>query len=236
MTVTIFDEIAQWVFDFNHDGVETSSLSAEDKKSRVLHFLSTAKKSLEILNQDKLLVVRTIHCYNYDKEDALYKVFSINDTNFTAVESILDTHLDKWTGNGFIPPIILQGSTLIFSDNENKFLDGIIKVMIDFSVQDLHITTYSDCWIPIDRNDQLQLEMAELNAPRLQQALSEIYQAGFHSVFPAPDEPYWDHLLPQKGFSVMMRPVMLNEVDLSNLDSSQRAAIDKYLFHTNTSL
>ena len=132
--------------------------------------------------------------------------------------------------------IKLQGSTRINFDSDQKTFDRIIEVDLNFDVQDLYIITFSDCWIPIDRNDQLQLEMAELNAPRLQQALSEIYQAGFHSVFPAPDEPYCDHLLPQKGFSVMMRPVMLNEVDLSNLDSSQRAAIDKYVFHTNTSL
>ena len=92
MTVTIFDEIAQWVYSLQSNDLEVTRSDIEDKQLQLLQFLDLSKKSIEILSQHGLFLITRMICFNHLGEEVLYKQIA-KDENHKQVGEILDKYL-----------------------------------------------------------------------------------------------------------------------------------------------
>ena len=124
--------------------------------------------------------------------------------------------------------LILTGLTKVLVHEGNDLqLYGVFKVYYYLTTGKLDISIFIDPWVPIDLNNQLQIEMAELNAPRLEAALCEINEGLFNDVYPGADEAVWEDQLGQKGFKVLINNDLKGFGEVSDL---QRKLIEKYLW------
>ncbi|MEZ4908423.1 MAG: hypothetical protein R2771_12450 [Saprospiraceae bacterium] len=84
--------------------------------------------------------------------------------------------------------------------------------------------------MPIDRNDKLQIDLAEKCSPVLSETLCKIKELGFESVNPDSTEEYTDEILPQYGFKVYLYDSALNEIEYNKLSKENGMIIVKYLW------
>ena len=101
---------------------------------------------------------------------------------------------------------------------------NILSVFSDLVDGSIIIDVYTDLWIPIDRNDQLQVDLAESNQIRLTSLLREIRDVGFSDVYPNEGEEHVDEILPQKGFKVYMH----KDAIYHNVPDDLKEVVDKY--------
>ncbi|NSL88752.1 hypothetical protein [Chitinophaga solisilvae] len=75
-----------------------------------------------------------------------------------------------------------------------------------FTERSFKITTFKNVWTPVATHDEdnfsWQIDLAELNAPRLEHCLSAIYHKIKLPVTPGPEEEIRSHPIWQKGFKL----------------------------------
>jgi hypothetical protein len=82
----------------------------------------------------------------------------------------------------------------------------------------------------VDRNGDLQIEMAEENSPLLETVLREIKEIGYDEVFPNLNEEHIDDLFPQRGFKIFLHDSYLDFVKEGELTENNMKIINKYLW------
>ena len=95
---------------------------------------------------------------------------------------------------------------------------------------DFSITLFSDCWVPIDRDDNLQIKLAENSSSTLKNVLIQIKKLGFSSIDPDENEEYIDELLPQCGFKVYLHDNALDFLYNKEVSKEELNNIEKYLW------
>lgn len=187
------------------------------------HILTDVETVLTILHKHELLFPK------YVLIDKKVEVIAESVGDFVSqLRSIIDTQreflaIDRITGSGFV-----------YLNNTEKLLveDVVSFEDIRFTERKFDISTTKSLWVPININThydfEWQIEIANLNNPRLEYALTEIHQSLPLTVEPAPDEiersaPIW-----MKGFKLYLNPEILKREYQQN-PPQQPFPINQYL-------
>lgn len=134
----------------------------------------------------------------------------------TRVDEIID-HIRQLLQNGTITYEIIQISGYGYVQlpgGEKARQDDLIGLdSIRLFERQLGIFTTKSVWVPISidktYNFDWQVELAQLNAHRLEKCLEDMYTALGMQVLPAPDETDKEHPIWQAGFKLYLNPEIL---------------------------
>ncbi len=191
MTITK-DEIAVWVF----------SLPVEvNKIKNTFNYLLSINTLIKCLVSEELLIPEKVIFLGNEgrnREIALGFNYSSELISFKIVE-----YLKQEINSDISTPMVINGRTKLFIDGEYKLMNDIMSVEIDFNSVEPRfvISTYSDCWVPIDREDAFQVDLSIDASKRLEKCLDRIDNELFViDRFPNIDEECVGmYILPQKG-------------------------------------
>ncbi|MBC6993121.1 hypothetical protein QWY85_14825 [Neolewinella lacunae] len=221
MTFSNFDPFAVWYFSSSKSN-EYYKYSNRDFGCYPIWVFWNLKKVLDILYRNKILQVNRLTFLSE-------KRFVVETGSEIDVEMIIDIIVQKVHTERF-PAIKFSGQTTLIENGQESNYFGIVDFQCDLDVGNFNITLLSDCWVPIDREDKLQIDLAEQCSPRLIKVLKEIKELGFDSIDPDCGEEYTDELLPQFGFKVFLRDSAVNEIDYNSLSIEEKKSIEKYLW------
>lgn len=209
------DEIAAWFY-----YLEDSKLYSVGLESSVA--IHCIYKILNLLYIDKLLLPRKI--YFGKIKDGL----EILDA---APEKVVIQILKQLDIAKALNTIYIEGETELLLNGERTLEGGILDLTFEFGSVDsrFYLNTYSDCWVPIDRDDNIQEELAIDSSRRLEKCLSSIEsEVAIKEKSPESNEESEDmYILPQKGNRVYTKS------NLSNLIKNSEAL--KYFWNQRNS-
>ena len=114
----------------------------------------------------------------------------------------------------------IEGDGLIYFPNGEKKVQANLVTIDSFRLNEKYfeISTDKGIWSPIsfdtDHNVEWQIELAELNAPRLEKCLEEIHNVSKTNVSPAPNEVNKESLIWRKGFKLYpSEGVLLDKIE-----------------------
>lgn len=230
MVTKIWDSIATWFYYNSHRDYYHYFWEHENNKfgcDPVWNFWAL-RKALELLYSSKLLIPIKVDFNNHLKE-------SIETKNLT-IDKIFDKIIiEAKTKNH--SSMTFSGFTILYDKEKEVQFENLVKFSCSINTGQFNLNVYSDCWVPIDLNDKLQIDLAEKNSPRLSKALKEIKDIGFDNVDPGEEADYRDELLPQHGFKIFLHDEALNYID-EKLAEEDIKIIEKYLWknrHINPS-
>jgi len=107
--------------------------------------------------------------------------------------------------------LFFTGTTIISINKLDHIkVKNIIQCSFDFDTKCFALKTYSDLWLPLDRNDNKQLDLAIQSSLLLEKALKDIKELGFDDIIPDVGIIHADELYPQKGFRVYIPRYLMN--------------------------
>lgn len=223
MTVTAFDPIAVWHFSskkindyFIHSNIEIGSYP--------IWVFWNLKKALDILYKSQLLIVDKVTFLG-----AKETVVDFQD-NDNIVDEVVDAIVNRINIDKVYPSIKFSGRTILIENGQENSFNDIIYFHCSLNLGSCSVSLMSDCWVPIDRNDKLQIDLAESCSPVLTEALLRIKKLGFDKVDPDQSEESLDELLPQYGFRVYLWDSAINYIDYDTMSSDDKACVNKYLW------
>ena len=222
MTINNFDPIAVWYF--NSDKFSPFyELSDTEFGCYSIEIFWNVKKALEILYRYEILKVNRMKFLRK-------KGLIIENIQEDSVDSIMDIIIQNVNEAGASPHIIFSGKTTLLQNGHKRTYDQIVNLYCCLIMGTISITLLSDCWVPIDRNDELQIELAEDSSKRLFQTLNEIKELGFDNIDPDINEENGDELLPQFGFKVYLHDTAIDYINFDELSAEEKKTIEKYLW------
>jgi hypothetical protein len=188
--------IAAWYFYLNNNETNMST-------NTLAHWnFGIFSQTLQILREEELFIPIQImvSISNVQKE----RIETKNLNNFEVLFLLSDL-LNKYGKES----LSFTGKTLIKSVEGDYWEESIIGFSYEFYYPRLAIEIFSDLWVPIDRDMNLQIDLAELNAGRLTRTLKRIKNLGFNEIVPDEGEDYTDEIFKQRGFQLY-----INEFDI----------------------
>jgi len=220
MTQTGLDEMAAWYFNLQ----PLKDLDEIDLKLNVypyehlLIFLDIINifKESRVLIPKKILFLRgqfgdsEIDICNIETKDILYKV------------------LKEMVGNEYSGTLLVKGFTELLLDREYKPVERVIEIGFEFGLGRIQIISYADCWIPIDRDDNLQIELALDSSQRLEDCLKTIASTfDLIDQEPSKNEEITSNILPQKGLKVYTYEDISG---ILGIDNNLKSDLKKYMW------
>ncbi|MFT5618250.1 MAG: hypothetical protein ACI85I_001482 [Arenicella sp.] len=142
------------------------------------------------------------------------------------LESICKDTLMSIPNTGIIG---VSGCTeLLKNNNDTERSRGCLSMYYSLRDGSLELSILCDAWLPLSLNGHLQLELAELNSPRLYSFVEKLYSdLEYDYSYPSQDEEDCESLYPQKGNRLYIYEDIRNRPDfpLSGKDN-----IRKYLW------
>ena len=184
--------MAEWWFEYNSEGcVEFKN------RSQIYNFLLRCQAVYEILAEAKLLYITSIRYQHWRKCDVSAEggvQIIEGKKGYAPLASDLkpsrfaDICLEDIKDNPFIYPgdIIFGGWGIIINESGEKVKRrSLVKMKVTTAgFPTVEISTYSDVWLPYDIYAKPQPKRYELNAPRLEKALTKVKEAlGIDSMF-----------------------------------------------------
>ncbi|WP_431167037.1 hypothetical protein [Tenacibaculum halocynthiae] len=203
MTITS-DETAVWVF-------YLKNTINDVVRNSINNFVSTGLL-IDILIEESLLIPTEIIFLGItgNKENILIN----KDNNSSDILTKIMRKLN-FLGNGYVS-FLIRGKTSLLINESKKDFDNILEVGVELSSYEsrFYINTYSDCWVPIDRDDNVQVELAIDASSRLEKCLKKIdLEILLESRFPALNEECEGmYILPQKGNRVYTKSKVNNTI------------------------
>lgn len=222
MTITSYDPIAVWYFNSNKSN-EYYKYSNRDFGCYPICVFWNLKKALDILYKNQILQVNRLTFLGE-------KGFIVEKEGGIDVEEIIDIIVRKVHTESIFPSIKFSGQTTLIENGQESNYFGIVDLNCTLNIGNFSIALFSDCWVPIDRNDKLQIDLAEQCSPILSKMLKEIKDLGFDSIYPNYGEEYTDELLPQFGLKVFLNDSAVNYIDYNSLSKEEKKCIEKYLW------
>ncbi len=222
MTITSNDPVAVWHFNSKKSNAYFK-YSNSDFGCYPIWVFWNLRKALNILHTYKILQVNKLTFLG--TEEVIVELKEVKD-----VDEIFDIIVKKIDTIKTSPSIRFSGQTILVEDGQEKSYFDIVEFHCGLSLGSFSITLFSDCWVPIDRNDKLQIDLAEKCSPILSKALKEIKGLEFDSVDPDSGEENTDELLPQFGFKVYLYDSAINEIGYNRLSKEDRQYIEKHLW------
>jgi len=223
MTVSTFDPMAVWHFSskktneyFKHSNIEFGSYP--------IWAFWNLRKALDILYESQLLIVDKVTFLGTKETVVGFQ----GDDNI--VDEVVDAIVNKINIDKVSPSIKFSGRTILLENGQENSFNDIVHFYCSLNLGSCSVSLLSDCWVPIDRNDKLQIDLAESCSPVLTEALLRIKKLGFDKVDPDQLEEYSDELLPQYGFKVYLWDSAINEIDYDGMSSEDKACVNKYLW------
>ncbi|MFM9946577.1 MAG: hypothetical protein ACKV1O_01435 [Saprospiraceae bacterium] len=214
------DSMAVWFFNFS-DGNFIGDMQANNYSTSIF---GNFKLILEYFIESGLLMPTKIKFLRGALGgDTATDILDIN------VEAIMDCVVEEMQRKENSTNIGLFGITKIYEKDVCQDIFDIIRVWYDFRNGRLIIHLQADCWLPVDRDDNIQIEMAEKNAPILEKVLRSIKNIGYDDIMPDEGEEYCDELLPQMGFRVYLHD-MLFDLIKKDLSETEIRRISKFLW------
>lgn len=223
MTISSYDPIAVWHFNSRKSN-EYFKYSNVDYGSYPVWIFWNLRKALNILNDSKILQVDKLTFLGVEE---VVIDFQGEDKTVDEVVEIIVNAIDTAKAS---PSIRFTGRTILREDEKEIRFSNIVQIHCSLNLGSITISLFSDCWVPIDRNDKLQVDLAEKCSPVLSDTLYKIKELGFESVYPDSTEEYTDEILPQYGFKVYLYDSAVNEIEYNKLSKENRMIIDKYLW------
>ncbi len=223
MTVTSFDPIAVWHFNSKKTNEYFKYSNVEFGCYPVWVFWNL-KNILNILYKSKILLINKLTFLGIEE---IIIDFKGKDTT---VDEVIDVIVSEIYTSKVSSSIKFSGRTVLNENGKEKSFSNIVQFHCTLNLGSFTISLFSDCWVPIDRNDKLQVDLAEKCSPILSKALKKIKELGFDSVTPDSGEEYTDELLPQFGFKVYLYDTAIDEIDYKQLSKEDKWRIEKYLW------
>lgn len=152
-------------------------------------------KILNILFEEKLFLPEVIYF------DRLNEGIEIQNPGPEQITVQILNYLPK--SNLPIYTVFFRGSTELLFDGKYQLESGILDLAFEFGTVDsrFYINSYADCWVPIDRDDNLQIDLAIDSSERLERCLDKIdREFSIRERYPSLSEESDDmYILPQKG-------------------------------------
>jgi hypothetical protein len=214
-------EIATWYFNIKDKEALNSN------KIQLLSF-GIFSQYLGILQEHQIFVLTSIRPHLIGGiEDEI----DVENWSSIQVLSLLDDLINNHDKDTFF----LRGKTLIKTNDGDIWEKDIVIFGYDFNLINLHISIYSDVWLPVDYRWNLQIDTAELNYGRLNKTLKKIKALGFNDLMPDEGEDYRDEYYPQHGFNIFLSDDILDYVDdADKLSEDNVNIIQKYLWSNRT--
>ena len=184
--------MAEWWFEYNDKGC----ISFESH-SQIYNFLLRCQATYEILAEAELLYIEHIKLYNWRKFDPTdksshriqrddpWKIFPSYIEPLKLADTCLE-YIEKEDPFVYPHDIIFTGWGIIIDESGEKVKRRSLVAMKAKTTgfPTIEILTYSDVWLPYDIYAKPQPKRHELNAPRLEKALTEVKKAlGIDSMF-----------------------------------------------------
>lgn len=187
-----------WHFSSHNHNYSSHSIIPEQVYEDIYNILTISSKY-------KLL----IPTYIYNNGEKIY-------FQSTSIEDIIDEIKMILKSNMITSEIDTIGGygTVYTSETEFEYQEDLILLeAIRFFERNMYIQTSKSVWVPINfdenYNFEWQLKIAELNAHRLENCLSEISEILNTDVYPSKDELDKDSPIWQKGFKLFVNPEII---------------------------
>jgi len=183
--------VADWFYDFEELDIALdyvpSVIGTENKK--ILSLLNT---TLQVFEKHQLFLINKIEVIGFfesdkDKSNRIEKIIETKNLgSFKNIQELIESQLNLYFKESFVLySIYFHGETSILNENNKK---GTYNNIFYFLLQipGIQILTDCDVWLPYNLKGESQKEIYKLNAPRLENALTEIEEiTGF--------EPVWEN-------------------------------------------
>jgi len=190
MTITK-DEMAVWVFYLT---------IGSDNITNTIKILLSLNILLKCLEEEKLLIPSEVVFLGKKGANRKIKLTSENGTDSNTIR-ILES-LNQLE-NDITTPVLINGQTKLYIDQKDKFIEGILTLEIDFNLVEPRfiLSTYSDCWVPIDIEDNLQIDLALDSSERLERCINKMgKKIQIRERYPNENEDSDDmYILPMRG-------------------------------------
>lgn len=193
------DEIAAWFYYLE----DNNSYSMGLQSPKAIYCIY---KILNLFYEKNLIFSKKIY---FDK---INKGVEVVDT---APEKVIIQILENLINRSqTLNTLYIEGSTELLIDGKRVLEDRILDLTFEFGSVDsrFYINTYSDCWVPVDRDDNIQEKLAIDTSSRLESCLSSIErELAIKERFPRlNEESEGMYLLPQKGNRVYTESLLSN--------------------------
>ena len=185
--------MAEWWFEY-----DTGRCIGFKNRSQIYNFLLRCQTVYNILAEAELLYITDIqyqHWVKYDvnTDKAIYKIPRKEGvkplaSSYLKPSRFADVCLEDIEDDPFIYPgdILFTGWGVIINESGEKIKRrSLVKMKVSSDgYPTVEISTYSDVWLPYDIYGKPQPKRHELNAPRLEKALTKVKEAlGIDSMF-----------------------------------------------------
>ena len=106
-------------------------------------------------------------------------IFSRAGNSNVSIESLNDEQiiiriLEEMNREMYSNNFIVEGTTSLLVNGVYQKYEQVLSLTFELNCSQISIATYSDCWIPIDGDDNLQIELAKDSSKRLERCLDAI--------------------------------------------------------------
>lgn len=176
-----------------------------------LHYVYSLYVVLDLFKSERLLKVKEVEFFM--GENGSFKILTEQLTSEQIVIKILKEINNRDSGM----VIYFYGSTDLLRNGAYLEEDNILKIFFGLNLESFFILTYSDCWIPLSIDGNLQIDMAKDSSSRLERCLSSIAdKLRLENKEPGLNEEVTDDLLPQRGNRIFLYKKYMDEVSLTH--------------------
>ena len=221
MTSHRYDEYAYW---YLNKSVPSGAYAAEPwhHTSAVLWMVDRLPSILDVIVESEIICNPKVVIWGKGGRDNRVLEHEFSARRIIRMLSELSVREDVLTDS-----FTIEGRPAASYDEDQN---NIIRVGCHFFQPRVDLTVHSDCIVPIDLQDRLQIDSAEVLSDRLYRLLSELKQLGFDELQPNEgEEQRENNLLPQYGFRAYIHDAVLDFID-DELTSEQLQRIKPFLW------
>lgn len=185
------DEMAVWVFYLT---------IGSDNIDNTMKLLLSLNILLQCLEEEELFIPSEVVFLGKKGTNRKIKLNYRNGTDSNTIRILESLNQIE---NSILTPMLINGRTKLYIDEKDKFIEGVLTLEIDFNLIEPRfiLSTYSDCWVPIDIEDNLQVDLALDSSERLERCINKIGEKiQIRERYPNENEDSDDmYILPMRG-------------------------------------
>jgi len=195
--------LCSWAFDFqckSYEPEEFTSLSLKAKNDLAEERFNYLLSVLNILYGQNILLIDKIEVRFFGEEYNYY----FQDPSPDLIIALIKEEFKKQSSNGKFPfSCTAKGKTVVKTMKGDEEISGVIDASFSLTRMGLDIINNSDLWIPMDLDDNYQIDIAVLNGLRLEKCLKDIKALGNYSYISPDEGEFGEGRLAQYGFRVI---------------------------------